>query len=338
VIMYFSKRFFALLLLLLTSHVCAEEIKMATKPTFEYNMTIEAENMLLRLYINGAPIVYHGRTSKMLFTYPMTEYLRTGVNRIDVDYEPINEATRSYSAHAGVALQIEIRQLQGADFIGEAHLFSGRYNIEAKQILANETLVFGGTPILRQGGNMSSSVFFTSLPVDMNFATRKSGAEARRISFEFNIEDPTLLEPSWVNAPVLLDTPEMRTALWRGYKDLHDIVARRSIEGYLEIMEPILTRGAYILGYKNNADLAKKIFEFSPLGGPDGATLGPLMNEEAFLTASLRWASDDRMVGVIDDPISFFDISGNKIGAYRVLFCQQSNGTFRVCHQMDIPY
>lgn len=334
----FLKRVAALFLIFFTGPLSAEEITMSARLNFTYNMTLQAENMFLRLYINGAPIVYHGRTSKMLFTYPMTEFLRTGKNRIDIDYEPFNLTTQTYTPHKDVTLQIGLRQLKGAEYIGEVDLFSGRYNVEAAQLLEQETLVYGGTKRSTKGGLITAPGSFSSLPVDMQYSSRKSSVDARRISFDFNIDDPSLLVPPWVDAPVLSDTPEMRRALWQGYKTLHDVTAQRSQEGYLEIMSPTLTRGAYILGYDNNAALAERIFEFSPLGGPANTTLKPLLTQEAIMSAHLRWSSDNRMVRVFDDPITFLDASGNKVGAYRVLFCQQSDGTFRVCHQMDIPY
>lgn len=55
------------MLFILTVIICiissflAKGNTISEKPEFEYSMTIEAENMILRLYINGAPIVFHGR-------------------------------------------------------------------------------------------------------------------------------------------------------------------------------------------------------------------------------------------------------------------------------------
>lgn len=311
---------------------------MITKPTSEYSITIQAENMFARLYVNGAPLINHVRTDKLLFSYPITQYLRAGDNRITVDYEPFDLVAGSYTPSTATALQIELRQARGTDRLAEVDLLTARWDAEIGELTARNARVFGDTPIVTSGGSITGPDRFSVMPVDMNYGEDASGPDSRRVTFDFVIADETLGTLPWEAAPVLDDTPQMRAALWSGYKALHDAAARKNADAYLAINDPMLRRIAYTLGYEKTSDLAQRIWEFSPLGGPEGSRIGPMPSEQAIQAAHLRWSADRRMVRVQQDPVAFFDEAGNQVGAYRVMFCRQPDGSMKVCHQMDIPY
>lgn len=311
---------------------------MITKPAFEYSTTIQAEGMFARLYVNGAPLINHLRTDKLLFTFPITQYLRAGENEITVDYEPFDLESGTYTPSSATALQVELRQIDGSTVLAEVDLFSARWDSEVSELTTRERRVFGDTDLTTRGGNISGPSRFNLIPVDMNYGEDASGPDSRRVSFVFTIADTTLGTLPWDTVPVLKDTPEMRAALWAGYQKLHEASMTKNAGAYLSINDPMLRRIAYTLGYEKTSDLAQSIWKFSPLGGPTGSTVGPLLSEAEIRNAHLRWSADRRMVRVQQDPVAFFDAEGNKVGAYRVMFCQQPDGMMKVCHQMDIPY
>ena len=309
-----------------------------SRPEFNYVLTASAENMVARLYVNGAPLILHARLQQMRFTFPVTEFLRAGKNTITVDFEPINQATRNYTPHAGVAIELSLEQRARGGSQGEIDLFSGQYDEDAQTLAATGVQRFSRQPLRLQAGTMSAPARYSVTPVDMNYPDRASGEAARRLSLIFMVADPSLGMLPQDGAPVIEDGPALRQELHAAYAAMHAAVAAGDVETYRAIMAPVLERAAYVLGYEDTAALLESVFAIQPFGPPEGATIRPMPSLEQIRTAHLGFGAEGRMVEVTDSPISYVDAGGQVVGALQVMFCRQPDGALRVCHQQDIPH
>lgn len=316
----------------------AETHVMADKPEFEYVVTARAENMVARLYVNGAPLIFHAQLAPMNFTFPITKFLREGENTFTVDYEPIDPDARTYTPHAGVRAALQLDQRATSGSLGKIDIFSGQHDVEAGTLVASEVEQVTGLPLRTQAGVMQAPARYTVTPVNINYPDRPTGEFARRLSVTFTIADPALTTLPQEDAQVLQDTPEMRADLYDAYAAMHRAVGGRDVDTYRALMQPVLGRMAHVLGYSDTAAVLEAVFKLSPFGGPEGSTLRPLMTSDAMQSAHLNWSVDRRMVSVTPNPMGFRDASGAPAGGYRVMFCRVPDGPFLVCHQQDIPY
>lgn len=307
---------------------------MADEPKYDYGLSLRAENIVARLYINGAPVAFHADLRPMSWYRGVTRYLRSGTNSITVDYEPINVDTRSYTPHGGVMMYAELDQSEQSSTQARVDLFHGRFDETAQTLVATDTHILTGAPLVPQAGTMAGPERYAVTPVDMNYPDRDSGEHAQRVAFEFTIADDTLGTLPQDGAPELSDTPELRMALFEAYSTLHQSFANSDTEAYGKQMQAVLSRFAYVRGAKGREDelLAYQV-QNNPLAGTEEERLAPLPPRLAFETGKLTWGAENRMVGLADAPIAYLGADGQKVRLVEVMFCQGADGALFVCHQ-----
>lgn len=312
----------------------AQETKRAPQPEFAYGLSVRAKNMVVRLYINGAPVAFHASIDEMSYYSGAERYLHPGENTITVDYEPINPATRTYTPNQDVQIYIELDQMQrGVDF-GKIDIFHGRYNAEHENLEAVDAHILTGTALVTQAGNMTSPTKYQIAPIDMNYPDRSSGEHARRLTLTFSINDETLGVLPQEEAIVLEDTPELREKLYIAYQEIHAAYVQENVQAYGQLMAPVLNRFAYVRGYEGREEeVLRHQVENNPLGGREGESIRPLAPLSTFQKSHLSWGSDMRMVAFSDDPITYLDESGEAVGGIKIMFCSDQQNNLFICHK-----
>lgn len=324
----------------LATAATAEESNMTEiRPELRYTLTVHGENMQARIYVNGAPLLLHADTAPLLITVPITETLTTGTNFVIIDYEPLNVEQRSYTPHDGVKLQVSLDRRSNplddtSQFVTETvQLFSGRYDVETRQMKAEAESVFGQGPVKSVDGGLAAGPVQIS-PVEMQFNNRVSEGHAERISMRFQVDDTPMPTPPWIDSPELADTGDLRSALSARYQELHDIIARGSEAEFRNEMRYVYQHGALALGYTDAAALADDVRSKTPLGPEPGTRLAPLPSDLS--QSRIEFGSDNRLVRFMPSPLRFETPDGSSAGAYRLFFCRIGE-KLEICFMQSIP-
>lgn len=326
--------FYRTIIVIVCSCIISSKAQADSLNPFEnrYNISVVAENTFFQLYINGAPIVFHGRFEKRVFTFPIETTLLYGENKIEIDYEPYDLDKRSFTPHNGTRLSVSLSRLQGS-VVEDVLLFEGRYSETVEELTAIESE--SNPP---NGELITPPRAYSITETSVQYKNRHSEEYARRLSFRFNIGDPSLGQPPWENSPELQDTPEMRQELWLAYRRLYNVYQNRDVEGYKTELRPYLERTKLALGYENVDDFTAAILSHSPLSGPENTHLKPMMSESEANTARLRWGSDGKLVAFYGTPISYLNANGEKNSGIRVFFCRQPEGDLKVCYIQSVTF
>jgi len=316
-------------------------------------INIDAENMFLKVYINGALMLLHGRFDPMRFTFGINRYLRSGENIIVVDYEPFDMEKQAFTPHEGVALQVKIDRhsqqqirmddegnisVAPPDLTEEVHLFSGRYDIKTGQMQQTKESAFNEGPLVRQNGGLAVIGTFKTEPITMVYSNRTSDGFARRLTFTFDINDASIPTPPWVNAPPLTDTPELRAELWQAYQLMHRIIATRDVKAYREAMKVFFTHEARGMGYRDVDQFMDELFEKRPFQDTPDEHVAPLLPATTAINGDLDFGTSQRMVRFFPDPIQYVTETGEPSGSHSFFYCRQPDGHLAVCYVDDVPY
>ena len=324
------------------------------RPELLYSINIHAKNMLVKLYINDAYILFHARFDEMLFALGIDDYLKPGTNRIVIDYEPFDMEKQAFTPHEGVVLQVKLDRQSNQKFdiaddgkitvfrpeiAEEVHLFSGRYDVKTGQLQTTQKAIFPQGPVVRRDGGLVVPDTFTSEPITMVYSNRTSDGHAQRLIFTFDINDVPMPTPPWVNAPPLTDTPELRAELWQAYQQMHRIIAARDEKAYRKAMKLVFGHLALTTGYRDADSFATAIFKKRPFVDTPDKRTAPMPPASIATTGQLEFGQDEhRLVRFFPNPIRYETENGDPSGSFGLFFCRQPEGHLAVCYVKDVPY
>lgn len=301
---------------------------------FSYGLSVRARNMVVRLYINGAPVAFHSSLREMSYYASVARYLRAGTNTIVIDYEPIDPVERSFTPTPDMQVFVELDQSRKSVRQGRIDVFHGRFDTERQSLRPSEEHLLTGEPLVTEAGSMAIGAVATIEPVDMNYPDRESGLFARRLTMDLRLSDDSLGTLPQDGAMPLEDTPELRDRLYEAYRALHTAFMAEDAQTYGRIMSHILDRFAYVRGFAGRQeDVLRHQIANNPLGGAEGETIRPLASRRQFDKAPLLWGANRRMVALADGPITYLDAEGRPAGGVGVMFCQHEDGSLFACHQ-----
>ncbi|MCK9549231.1 hypothetical protein [Aquamicrobium sp.] len=127
---------------------------------------------------------------------------------------------------------------------------------------------------------------------------------ARRVMAVFEVADE-LPELPWAKAPVLADTPELRTNLLGAYRDLHAAITSGDRDRIRQLYEPAWRQIAASMNYASVDEFIEKTSALEQLGtvDPQGMRLQPLdlvLGEQDFV---IEFMADKRLIRMVPDPI-----------------------------------
>lgn len=303
-----------------------------------YTMTVTGENLFAIIDVNGARIYFHNNMRPLLITLPVAATLQPGLNKVVIDYEPLDPSTETYTPHDGVMLQVKLerRTYEGAPtpFEEGVHLFSGKYDKQTGQMIAasDQSVFQQGALIHEDGGLRAGPVAVES--TEIVYGNAVSEGHAMRVTMEVMIDDPWLNAPPWADGPALADTPELRAKLAQRYRQLHGIVASEDETAWRQEMRLVYGHLSRVLGYVDADAMADHVRSLTPLGAPPGASVAPLPS--ALEGNQLQFGVDNRMVRFIPNPVSFETPEGERVGGYGFFFCRIGD-RLEICFMQDIP-
>lgn len=296
------------------------------------NATVVAENSLVAVFVNGAPFCLSGKREKVLFTYPVHPLLRDGVNRLDYEYTPFDNAARSFTPHQGVHVELNMSSAH----MSRVTVLSAQYSDrEGAMVPAPAALVSGEAPVL---GNdiIAASNRFRAQTTAIQFASRVMDENTFRLTSEFQVRMPGLGNVPWAETAVLSAEPDIRRELYDAYQALHSILQARDVAGFIELARPALYRIARMNGYSDENSVVGRVFELNPMGGKPGSRMKPLPGWEEFQTMPLRWGSTGQLVATFTDQIQYLDeATGERTGGMRVFFARQRGEPLRIHYSLD---
>ena len=321
------------------------------RPGLNYTININAENMLVKVYINDAPMLFHGTFKEVYSTRGIGDFIQPGTNRIVIDYEPFDMDKQAFTPHEGVALQIKLSRrskqeiliddndnisVTRPDLVEEVDLFSGRYDLKTGQLQPTQKAIFPQVPLVRRDGGLVVSGTFTTKPVTMVYSNRTSEGNAQRLIFTFDINDVPMPTPPWVNAPPLTDTSELRAELWQAYQQMHRIIAARDEEAYRREVRLVFAHGALTRGYRDAEGFADALFKKRPFVDTPDERVAPLPPQTS---GQIEFGlGPQRIVRFFPNPIQYETENGESSGSHSFFFCRQPQGHLAVCYVKDIPY
>ncbi|WP_299684135.1 hypothetical protein [uncultured Tateyamaria sp.] len=293
-----------------------------------YSANVITDNAFFQLSVNGAPMAQHLRLENQVLTVPVEMALQHGPNSLVLDVEPFDLDAQAFTPHAGVYIQIGLTQLRGAP-VGQSVLLTLRYDVgEGRFVQVDD------------GANAQSFAPTSAIRIEETqivYGNRVSDAAARRITVSFDLNDPALTQVPWADAIPLADTPENRTVLYEASAALHSAYAEGDVEAWSTILGPHLERLRRARGYDTIPELVSAVLDRSPLSGPDGAQLMPLLSPQEAASVPLRSGPDDRLVTFRQAPIRFMVPDAQRPRTVRVYFCALPAGVF-VCHTQQLTF
>ena len=317
------------------------------RPTLNYGININAKNMFVRAYVNGAPILSYARFDEFLFSMGVNNFLKPGANQIVIDYEPFDMEKQSFTPHEGVVLEIKLdRQtnqevlidddgnisVTRPDLTEEVDLFSGRYNVETGQMRQTLNSAFNQRPLVRQDGGLVVPDTFESSTITTVSRNRTSEGHAQRLTFTFYINDVPMPTPPWINAAPLSDTPEFRAELWQAYQQMHRIIATRDEPAYRKAMQVLFSHLALTTGYRDADQFADVIIKKRPFKDTPKKRVAPLAPAATVIGGHLEFGPGQQMVRFFPDPIRYETGNGDPSGSHGFFFCRHPEGHLVVCH------
>ncbi|WP_237096009.1 hypothetical protein [Nereida sp. MMG025] len=319
-----------------TTRSTAQDTTMFDRPDNYYSLSVRAENMFARVYINGAPVAYHGRLRDFQANPSMEQVMRHGENTITIDYEPFNVETESFTPHDGVRLELAIRHETQTREVFRIDLFNGRFNPQTQRLEMSDTNLTTGRPLVLAAGTVTVQPQLSIEPQPFPFSSGRTSSEfSRRLTVTVDIDDPSALTPPFEDAPVLTDSPEMRDKLYDAYTRFYTAHVNNDRALYAAQMREVIDRFAYVRGYKGREEEAlDATLSGPPLSGGEGEELRPLPSRSAFQTARLSFGSNMRMVRASDHPIMYVSSqTGKNIAGVGVFFCMGQDSEMFICHQ-----
>lgn len=317
----------ALLLSSLTAH---SEDTPVTDPIFEYSYTtnVVADNAFFKLYVNGAPMAQHLRLQDRVLTVPVETALQHGTNQLVVDVEPFDLTAQAFKPHDGFYLQINLARLRGAPVATSTLLTLAYSEAEGRFVQQSDQ---------SSDEDLANVTDVTIEDTLISYSNRVSEDSARRITITFTLDDTTLTEVPWAKATALADTTATRSALHEAAGKLHQAYQTQDAQLWQSMIAPHIERLGRARGYESTAELATAILKLSPLTGPEGSTLMPLLSASEAATAPLQTGSDNRLITFRASPIRF-QIPGEEFPqSVVVFFCDLPEGMF-VCHTQMLTF
>jgi hypothetical protein len=124
----------SLCLTMLPLHPMAQESTMYDQAEFSYGLSVRARNMVVRFYINGAPVAFHSSLREMSYYASVARYLRAGTNTIVIDYEPIDPVERSFTPTPDMQVFVELDQSRKSVRQGRIDVFHGQFDTERPEL------------------------------------------------------------------------------------------------------------------------------------------------------------------------------------------------------------
>ena len=330
-----------LLILPFSAHAQEDDMQTTIRPGLSYSIQLTAENMFMEPRVNGAPLFLHGRFDPVLATVDITAMVQPGANDIQIDYEPFNTETQSYTPHEGVKVQVRLLRssnpLIQPQVDEQVILFSGRFDPEEGRLVASDTSVFNEGPVLRQDGGLVVSGDYQLEPVTILYDGAASEDQAMRLTLPFRIDDIAMTTPPWLGAPALSDTPALRRDLLAAYRQVHAALASANPDRVAAVAEPMFTHLGRVTGYDSATDFARAVHAARPFGGTDGLTLAPPPSEVSARTGGLLFAANGRLVRFAEPFLALRDSTGAVATSYNYWFCRV-DAALAPCYAQDIPY
>lgn len=296
------------------------------------NATVAADNSLVSVFLNGAPFCLSGKREKVLFTFPAHPVLKDGVNRLDFEYTPFDNAARSFTPHAGVQVELAL----SSAYMERVTVLSARYSErEQAMVPAATSLMTGEAPVL---GNevVTANNRFRSETTAIQFASRVMDEHTNRLTSEFQVKMPGLGDVPWSRTEALGTAPDIRKELYAAYQALHSVLQARDMAGFIELAQPSLLRTARMNDYPDEKSVASRVFELNPMGGAPGSRMQPLPGWAEFQTLPLRWGSTGQLVATFSDQIQYIDeATGERTGGMRVFFARERGAPLRIYYSLD---
>ncbi len=307
-------------------------------PKRGYTLYIQAEGFRMRAYINGAPSYTQVRLEKKYYgTIPLNEVMKAGRNKVVLDLEPINFEDKNYTPNENSFLKVSLNPSKDVYSSYEIDLFWGQYDMKTKNLVPMYEYL--GFKANFKDGPYLANWHYILESVNMQYNTDKVPSQTpytQRLTFYFDVpSDETFEILPWKNAPVLKDTPKLRTELMRAYEKFWSPYQNRDIQGVRDQAELYFRRVAASSGFESIDDfLANSKIREGQLGKPSEIAL-PISWPPSSSNLSLLFNDESNMVTIQPSPLITKNADDQLYLSVPYYFFRNSKGVLQMGHQQE---
>jgi hypothetical protein len=303
-----------------------------------YHISIFSESSFVQIYVNDAEIAKTYNFKGFNATENLKKYLRNGVNEVVIDVAPVDAENKSYVFNNKVKLEIIVEGYSrvNGQRVNESkiHLASLVFDNEGRAIHKNEG-VFTNIPTNDKSLNLTKVGFEelgdSAIRYNANYAT----VNTKRFRLLFDVQDESIVDPVWVDAKSIKKIEDVEHQVFEKYKEIWKTFDENDFSDYVRLLEDVLSRTAYVTGYKDSAEVAEKLFPDSALV-PNGKSLMSIREWENKYDASyVSISPNGKLFSFKPNPVRFFNDQGEDDFSMSYYFCMKSTGEVDVCYQKD---